>query len=130
MDFLDKRMMKQCGTIRTDGRRKSKKKWVCVNNGQIQYPYSKAEDNGINRVQFRNAIDELQRKGFIDITHLGKGGRKPKNGTGDATKYLLDDRWQDFDEITRRAIKAPRLPRRKDKRMDRGFQKYWSGKQT
>jgi hypothetical protein len=126
MDFLDKRVMRTSGTKRTNGRGNSTKRWLCVNNGEIKYTYSEAEAKGFSRGQFRNAIDELQRKGFIDITHLGKGGRKPSNGTGDSTMYALDDRWREYDSTSGKAKIPPRMPRKKDTRMDRGFQKYWA----
>ena len=127
LDFLAKRKMVAAGRVRGGGRRNAHTKWECVNNGEIQYPYSEAESQvGINRVGFRNAIDELQRKGFIDITHLGKGGRKPKRGTGDSTLYLLDDRWREYDEAAGASTIPPKMPRRKDTRMDRGFQNLWA----
>ena len=92
-----------------------------MNNGYIVLPYAKAEKEwGIPRSSFVRAIDELQAKGFIDITHQGNGGRKPKDGKGDYSMYLLDDRWNDFDEERQVARKPPRNPRRKDSRY-RGF---------
>jgi hypothetical protein len=124
-DFLEKREMRHSGSIRSvDGSKK--KRWSCANNGEIQYPYSIASANGFSRAQFRNGIDELQAKGFLDITHMGVGGRKPKDGEGDSTKYFLDHRWRNFDIETQRAVKPPRNPRTPDRRSDRGFQQYWS----
>jgi hypothetical protein len=129
LDFYHKRDMRSFGHTRTpDGQKK--KRYECVNNGQIIYPYSEAEANGFSRVQFRNAIDELQCKGFIDITHLGVGGRKPQNGEGDANMYFLDKRWQDFDEVQQVAVRPPRNPRKKDSRGDRGFQQFWDNVRT
>ena len=130
MDFFSKRNMQRCGGKRSNGRRNSSKRWVCVNNGEIQYPYSEAEEKKISRTRFRNAIDELQRKGFIDITHVGKGGRKPTNGTGDSTLYALDDRWHEYDPEESKSTTPPKMPRQKDSRMDRGFQRYWAKKKT
>ena len=77
-DFLAKRIMKAV-------KRNRKKLWVTENNGEIIYPYSEALEKGFLRDVFRNSIDELQEKGLIDITHCGKGGRKPANGAGDVT---------------------------------------------
>jgi len=101
LDFLAKREMVSAGQC------KGKKFWMILNNGDIQYPYSEAEENGIGRREFRNAIDELQRKGLIDITHRGKGGRKPADGYGDSTKFLIDDRWIEFDENSKCALRPP-----------------------
>lgn len=99
-------------------RRNRKKIWQIENNGEIVYPYSEAVANGISRKQFVGAIDELQEKGFIDITHQGKGGRKPANGNGDCTTFWIDDRWEDYGTEN---FRPPRNPRRKDQRKDRGF---------
>lgn len=117
-DFLAKREM-----IPT--KRNRKKVWVINNNGEIIYPYSEAVKNGFTRRQFRNTIDELQQKGFIDITHLGKGGRRPAKGTGDCTKYLIDDRWRDYGTDD---FRPPRNPREKDLRRGRGWFLYNSNK--
>ncbi len=85
-DFLSKRVMKQV----------SKKKWVCKNNGNIVFPVTEAVEKGYSRDQFRNGIDELQSKGLLDLTHQGKGGRKPLKGMADVSKYWIDDRWKKY----------------------------------
>ncbi len=110
-DFLSKREM-----VSTKRNRKSV--WQINNNGQIVYPYSEAKKNGFSSNQFRNGIDELQNKGFIDITHQGKGGRKPADGTGDMTQYWIDDRWEDYGTDD---FRPPRNPRVKDTRRCRGW---------
>lgn len=117
-DFLAKRIMKAV-------KRNRKKFWVTENNGEIIYPYSEALEKGFSRSIFRNAIDELQEKGLIDITHRGKGGRKPAKGTGDVTKYMIDDRWMDYGTI---CFKSPRNPRHKDTRKNRGFALLYADK--
>jgi len=113
-DFLSKRILKPI-------KRNKCKVWICENNGNIIYPYLEAEENGFSRVQFRNAIDELQNKGLIDITHHGRGGRKPQKGTGDVSTYWIDTRWQAWGTDD---YKPPRMPRKKDKRTDRGWALY------
>ena len=70
-------------------------------------------------------IDELQQKGFIDITHQGKGGRKPANGTGDVSLYWIDDRWKEYGTND---FRPPRNPRIKDNRKGRGWALYHSQK--
>ena len=124
-DFFAKRKMARAGREYQGGKRTSKTNWIITNNGEIQYPYSEAVKNGFSRVQFRNAVDELQRKGFIDIAHVGKGGRKPVDGTGDVTLYRLDERWRTYNPETGIADQSPSKPRQPDKRLDRGFQKFW-----
>nr|BDD46984.1 hypothetical protein 2 [Desulfobacteraceae bacterium] len=119
-DFLAKRIMKQIKSNK-------KKVWVIENNGHIIFPYAEAEERGYSRDQFRNGIDELQRKGFIDITHQGKGGRKPAKGTGDVSRYWIDDRWREYGTDD---FRLPRKPRQKDTRQGRGWKLYHDKKQT
>lgn len=119
-DFLAKRIMKPI-------KRNRKKVWVCENNGEIIYPYAEAEENGFTRDQFRNSIDQLQENGLLDITHQGKGGRKPAKGTGDVTRYWIDDRWQEWGTDD---FKQSRNPRKKDSRKGRGWALYHEKKQT
>ena len=99
-------------------KRDRKRVWVINNNGEIVYPYSEARAKGFSANQFRNAIDELQLKGLLDIMHQGRGGRKPANGTGDMSKYWIDDRWEDYGTDD---FKPPRNPREKDMRRGRGW---------
>ncbi len=84
LDFLRKRQMEQLK------HQKRSDNWIVKNNGEIVYPYSEAEKKGVGRREFRNAIDELIAKGFLDIAHQGSGGR-----SGDMTKYFIDNRWSD-----------------------------------
>ena len=107
-DFLSRRIMKQV----------SKKRWVCENNGNIVFPFSEALSKGYSRDQFRNGIDELQAKGLLDITHQGKGGRRPLKGMSDVSKYWLDDRWREYGTDD---FRPPRKPRKKDTRQGRGW---------
>jgi hypothetical protein len=109
-DFLAKREM-----IPTKRNRQSI--WKINNNGEIIYPYTEAKDKGFSGDQFVKSIDELQEKGFLDITHQGKGGRKTADGTGDATRYWIDDRWKDYGMDD---FRPPRNPRKKDTRKGRG----------
>jgi hypothetical protein len=118
LDFLRKRQWSQA-------KRGGQKIWVLTNNGEIVYPYLEAERKGINRREFRNALDELITKGFLDINHHGKGGRKKidKNGrvTGDMTTYIISDRWKNYGKPN---FKPPTVERRKDTRKDRGWAVY------
>lgn len=116
MDFLRKRQMDQIKSA------KRSDSWIIRNNGEIVYPYSEADKKGIGRREFRNAIDELIEKGFLDIAHQGTGGR-----AGDMTKYFIDDRWKDFGSTLFRPAKKPR---RKDSRKGRGWSAYHAKKKT
>lgn len=116
LDFLRKRQMEQ---VKSKNRSSS---WIIRNNGEIVYPYSEAEKKGIGRREFRNAIDELIAKGFLDITHYGSGGR-----SGDMTQYFIDDRWQEYDTPSFRPAKKPRI---KDNRKGRGWSAFHAKKKT
>ena len=120
LDFLRKRQWSEIN-------RKGQKEWILTNNGDIVYPYLEAERKGIGRREFRNAIDELIIKGFLDISHQGKGGRKKidKNGkvAGDMTTYIIADRWEDYGKLI---FKPPKVERRKDTRKGRGWAAIWS----
>jgi hypothetical protein len=120
-DFLARRDMRPI-------KRNKQKTWVIGNNGKIVYPYAEAVRNGFTRATYRNAIDELQIKGFIDITHMGKGGRKPADGTGDFTTYWIDDRWQDYNPNENKSNRPPRKPRSKETRTNKGFKLIWNDK--
>jgi hypothetical protein len=108
-DFLAKRIFERV-----------RKRWVFENNGNIAFPFREALEKGYSKNQFRNAIDELQLKGLIDIKHQGRGGRKPLNGTSDMSLYWIDNRWEDYGTEN---FKPARNPRRKDTRHDRGWAK-------
>lgn len=108
LDFLRKRRMEQV--------KQSKRSdmWIIRNNGEIVYPYAEAEQKGIGRREFRNAIDELIEKGFLDITHHGSGGR-----SGDMTRYYIDERWKEYGTSNFRPAKNPR---RKEREKEEGGQ--------
>lgn len=84
-----------------------------ANNGEIVFCYSEAVKRGIPRREFRNALDELIDKGFLDITHQGAGGR-----TKDMSTYFLGDRWEKWG--TPEYQPSPN-PRKKDTRQGRGW---------
>jgi hypothetical protein len=110
LDFLAKRQMEK----RKNAKRSVE--WIIRNNGEIVYPYSEAEKKNIGRREFRNAIDELMDKGFLDITHHGSGGR-----SGDMTKYFLDDRWKAYGTPI---FQPPKNLRPKDTRSGRGWKAF------
>lgn len=90
-----------------------KVKKVIVNNGEIIFSYSEAEKIGIGRREFRNSIDELIDRGFLDITHQGAGGRAK-----DFTLYHLGERWREWGQSD---FVPTRKPRVKDTRQGRGW---------
>jgi hypothetical protein len=69
-----------------------KVKWTAINNGELEFSYSEAENkHGIPRSSFMNAITRLVETGFIDIEHSGSGGVK-----GDKSRYAISTRWVKF----------------------------------
>ncbi len=83
LDFLQRRRGKSM-------RDRGKKKWLILNQGEIEYCYSTAEKAGITRPRFARAITELTEKGFLDIAHSGNGYAKDKS------LYSISERWRDY----------------------------------
>ena len=82
--FLTKR---QCEPLKHGDR----SQWWIKNNGEITFTYKEAKEKlGISASTFRNAIDELREKGFIDIEESGHGVYKATN------KYRISDRWRKY----------------------------------
>lgn len=88
-------------------------KGYIANNGEITFCYSEAEKMGIPRREFRNAIDELINKGFVDLTHQGAGGR-----SRDKSLYYLGDRWKHWNTSS---YIPTENPRKKDTIQGRGW---------
>jgi len=112
LDFLGKRKMEKD---------RISKRWFIQNNGKIVYPYPKNKEAEYNGTQFRDWIDELIDHGLIGISHHGKGGRKPENGSGDVSLYFISKDWCRFGEDGFKPQK-----RKKDTRQGRGFALVWS----
>jgi hypothetical protein len=105
MIFMSKRRVEKEKLPRRTG-------WVITNNGEITFTYREAEKKcGLSPARFRNAVDELIAKGFIDIAGPGMGVYKV------TTFYSISDRWRNYG--TDQFVK-------KDRRrglINRGFQK-------
>ena len=114
LDFLRKR---QWHKVKHKNRSDS---YVITNNGEITYSYKEAEMKGISKVQFRNAVDELQAKGLIDIREYGSGGHNRKQ-----TKYFIDDRWRKYGTPE---FLPPRKPRKKNNKDGQGWAAYHAKK--
>ena len=85
LDFYCKRQSRE---VKRSGRKSG---WTIENNGDIVFPYNEVERWGISRRNFRNALDVLIEKGFLEINHQGGGGHK-----GDVTTYYLRDEWKNY----------------------------------
>lgn len=93
-----------------------------ANNGEITFCYSEARAKGIAEREFRNAIDELIGKGFLDLTHQGSGGKDK-----DMSRYTIDVRWKKWNTPE---FAPPKMPRQKYTQGGRGWKVYnWKEKQ-
>ncbi len=55
-------------------KRGERERWEIINNGEIVFTYLDAlKKHGITGPRFTRAIDQLVRKGFLDIVHQGGG---------------------------------------------------------
>jgi hypothetical protein len=93
--------------------RRGKEQWDIANNGEIVFTYKEAKEKyGISYGAFRDAIDELRDKGFVDIAESGAGLYKSAN------LYAISDRWRLYGTPEYEKPKPrPKGP------MNRGFQK-------
>ena len=105
MLFLSKRRFEKQG-------RKGKERWVCTNLSEIEFTYMEAAKKyGISNPRFTRAIDDLVRKGFLEIVHQGGGYRHDK------TVYALSDRWEKYGTGDFQQCERPRDP------VQRGYRK-------
>jgi len=92
--------------------RKGKENWIIKNNGLIEFTYKEAlHKYGFSESTFRNAIDELMDKGFIDIAEASGGIYKVKN------LYSISNRWRKYD------TPEYEQPQSRPKSVNKGFQK-------
>jgi len=63
----------------------------CTNNGKIVFPYREAEERfRLLKNKFTRALDDLIKKGFLDINHHGGGVLR------DPTTYFISERWREY----------------------------------
>lgn len=70
-------------------RRTRKTDYVLVNDGQIVFTYTMAQNWGIRLCTFARAIDHLLFLGFIEIAHVSCGYKDP-------TLFGYSDRWRKY----------------------------------
>jgi len=109
LDFLGKRVM-----VKHRRHPKRTPQWRIENNGEITYTYAEAENKGIARPLFAQALDQLIHYGFIDIVETGAGICKGP------TLYAISDRWRQWgtDQFV-----VKQRPKRKRWNRRIGFQK-------
>ena len=81
--FWTKRKMSKTG-------RRGRERWDITNNDEITFTYREAKRMEISTTAFRNAVDELRDKGFLDIAEGGAGLYRSTN------KYTLSNRWRNY----------------------------------
>ena len=105
---------------RKPGKRTQK---MIVNNGQITFTYKEARKLlGINPTQFRDALDGLIDKGFLEIEHQG-------TGQGDPTLYFLSDRFLKWGTDDFKPVPSARR-RRKNTSGKSGWEAYWRKRES
>jgi hypothetical protein len=78
---------------------------VFENNGEIVFTYQEANNKyGISKTRFRNALDQLIEKGFIDVAQTGMGVHKV------TTFYAISDRWRHYGMDSFQQAKRPKAP--------------------
>jgi len=103
--FFTKRQCERIG-------RKGRESWTIKNNGEIEFTYKEAlQKYGIPNSTFRDAINEIIDKGFIDIAASGQGIYKVKN------LYSISNRWRKYGTLDYEQ------PQSRPKPINRGFQK-------
>lgn len=86
MHFLKKRIFVKSGKNR--GKKEAKE---CINLRKLEFTIAEAEESwGISKFQFREAIKQLIKFGFIDIVQQGGTLWKWKS------VYGLSEKWRDF----------------------------------
>lgn len=81
--------------------------WVTTNNGELVFTYKEAKSRfGIKQGAFRDALDSLISRGFLDIAETGAGLFKS------ATLYSISERWRDFAGDKFKAARRKRDTRR------------------
>jgi len=93
LHFMRKRVLKPVTGRKTRG----KKQYIITNNGEIVFTYLEAEEKlGISRSQFRDALDVLMDRGFIELSSR-RGGQ-----FGNQSLYALnvtgfeEDKWREW----------------------------------
>jgi hypothetical protein len=95
--FYEKRVVK------VDRRKRGDKRFQVQHDAEIKFSYKEAEQRGLTRKRFAQAIRDLHAAGFIDILYRGSGALK------DSSTYRLSERWRRFDTPD---FKAQDIPRR------------------
>ena len=92
--------------LRKRGKPKRKKEYFTANQGRITFSYAEAASKGIGSYGFRDALDELIEKGFIDITHSGGAYEM------DVSRYAISDRYKKYGQHDFIKVERPKDTRR------------------
>jgi hypothetical protein len=116
--FYEKRVVK------VDKRRRGDKRFQVQLDAEIKFSYKEAEQRGLTRKRFAQAIRDLHAAGFIDIIYRGSGALK------DSSTYRLSERWRRFDTPDFKAQDIPlRLREEPTKNLEHDEKGRWTRKE-
>jgi hypothetical protein len=116
--FLEKRVVK------VDKRKRGDKRFQVQHDAEIKFSYKEAEQRGLTRKRFAQAIRDLHETGFIDVIYRGSGSLK------DSSTYRLSERWRRFDTPDFKAQDIPlRLRDDLTKNLDHDEKGRWTRKE-
>jgi len=116
--FYEKRVVK------VDRRKRGDKRFQVQHDAEIKFSYKEAEQRGLTRKRFAQAIRDLHAAGFIDILYRGSGALK------DSSKYRLSERWRQFDTPNFKTQDLPlRLREDPTKNLEHDEKGRWSRKE-
>ena len=77
--------------VATNRGKPGKERFAIINNGELVFTYAEAQEPyGITASRFTRAIDDLVKKGFIDIEQSGMGVNRA------TTLYRISERWRRY----------------------------------
>jgi len=113
--FYEKRVVK------VDKRKRGDKRFQVQHDAEIKFSYKEAEQRGLTRKRFAQAIRDLHAAGFIDILYRGSGALK------DSSTYRLSERWRRFDTPDFKAQDIPlRLREEPTKNLEHDEKGRWT----
>lgn len=116
--FYEKRVVK------VDKRKRGDKRFQVQHDAEIKFSYKEAEQRGLTRKRFAQAIRDLHAAGFIDILYRGSGALK------DSSTYRLSERWRRFDTPDFKAQDIPlRLREEPTKNLEHDEKGRWTRKE-
>lgn len=71
--------------------RRGKENWSIDNNGELVFTYAEAKEKySITATRFTRGIDDLLKRGFVDVAATGRGVHRL------TTHYAISNRWRNY----------------------------------